>query len=85
VDMGNGRVVLPMPAPAPCNRVVMVGAGASFGEGFVGIAEAGVNAGTWGGRSCGTDCCKLVPPTWVCRHRAWGGGFLGEGHGGPRP
>ncbi len=83
--VGNGRVVLPMPAPAPCNRVVMVGAGASFVEGFVEVAEAEVSASTWGGGSCSTNYCKLVPPTWVCQSRAWVGGFLGEGHGGPVP
>jgi len=85
VVMGNGRVVPPMPAPAPCSMVVMVGAGASFVDRFVKVAEAGVNASTWGGGSCSTDCCKLVPPAWVCRSRARGGGFLGEGCGGPRP
>jgi len=85
VVVGNGRGVPPMPAPAPCNRVVMVGAGASFVEGFVEVAEAGVNTSTWGGGSCGTNCWELVPPTWVCQSRAWGGGFLGEGCGGAHP
>ncbi len=64
---GSGRVVLPMPVPAPCNVLVMVGAGTSFVEGFVVTAEAIVSTGTGSGRSCGTDCCGLHPPAqcWV--------------------
>jgi len=54
VVVGNGKVVPPMPAPTLCNRVVIVGAGASFVEGFVKVAEAELSAGTWGGGSCGT-------------------------------
>jgi len=46
---------------------------------------AGVSTGTGGGGSCGTDCCVLCPPAWVCQGRTRGGGFHRGGHGGPSP
>jgi len=64
----SGRVGgLPLPEPSPCNRVVLVlGTGALFGVVFVSVAEACV-AGTGSGRSCGTNCSELHPPSWVCQ------------------
>jgi len=79
-------VVPPLPVPSPCNKVGMVlGTGASFGEGFVSVAEARIIAGTGSGGSCGTDCGELHPPARACRSRARGSGFLGGGRGGPIP
>ena len=76
--LGGGRVVLPFPVPSPCSGMGMVlGTGASFGEGFVAVAEAGVIAGTRSGRSCGTNCGELHPPTWAFQSMAWVSGFLG--------
>jgi len=61
---GCGRVVPPCPVPSPCNRVdTVLGTGASFMEGFVSVAEAGVKASTGSGGSCGTNCCGLLTPT----------------------
>jgi len=49
---GSGRVIPPIPVPAPCNGLVLVEAGTSFFEGFfVVVAEAIVSAGTRSGRS----------------------------------
>jgi len=82
---GIGRVVPPLPVPSPCNSVVMVlGTGASFGEGFVSVAEARIIAGTRSGGSCSTNCGELHPPAQACRSRTRGSGFLG-GLGGAHP
>ncbi len=75
---GSGRVVLPLPVPSPCNSVAMVlGTGASFGEGFMSVAEARIIAGNGSGRSCGTNCGELHPLAQACRSRTRGSGFLG--------
>ncbi len=76
---GSGRVIPPMPVPAPCNGLVTVGAGTSFVEGLVIVTEAIVSAVIRSGGSCGTDCCGLCPPTQVCQSRTQSEGF----HRGP--
>jgi len=83
---GGGRVVPPFPVPSPCSGVGMVlGTGASFGEGFMSVTEAGKIAGTRSGRFCGTNCGELHPPTQASQSRAQVSGFLGGGCGGPIP
>jgi len=83
---GSGRVVPPFPVPSPCNNVVMVlGTGASFGEGFVSVAEVRIIAGTGSGGSCSTNCGELHPLARACRSRTRGSGFLGGAVGGPSP
>jgi len=57
----------------------VLGTGASFGEGFVSVAEARIIAGTGSGGSCSTNCGELHPPARACRSRAQGSGFLGGG------
>ncbi len=82
---GGGRGVLPFPVPSLSSGMGMVlGTGASFREGFVAVAEAGIIAGTRSGRSCGTNCGELHPPTRACHSRAQVSGFLG-GLWGPIP
>jgi len=82
----SGRVVPPFPVPSPCSSMgMMLGTGASFGEGFVSVAEARIIAGTRSGRSCGTNCGELHPPAWACQSRTQVSGFLGGLWGGPSP
>jgi len=43
--VGGGRVIQLFPVPSPCSGMGMVlGTGASFGEGFMLVAEAGIIA-----------------------------------------
>ena len=84
--VGGGGVIPPLPVPSPWNKLVMVlGTGASFGEGFVSVAEARIIAGTRSGGSCGTNCGELHPLARACRSRTRVGGFLGGAVGGPSP
>jgi len=68
--------VLPMPMLSPCSGLVMVlGAGAAFGIGFMSVAEVIVIAGTRTGRSCSANCGRLHPSTWAWQSRAQVSGF----------
>jgi len=78
VRVGGGGVVLPFSVPSPHSGMgVVLGTGASFGEGFVSVAKAGIIAGAASGGSCGTNCGELHPLAWACQSRARVNGFLG--------
>ena len=83
---GVGRVIPPFPVPSSSSGMgMMLGTGASFGEVFMLVAEAGVIAGARSGGSCDTNCGDLHPLAWACRSRARVSGFLGGAVGGPSP